>query len=70
MSNKSAIAACLVQCPFLGQPDSADNGGNWAQSGHEKGYAANVSKWVVFGQSAFYKYSGKAALQLSYQQTS
>jgi hypothetical protein len=34
MSNKSAIAACLVQCPFLGQPDSAYNGGNWAQSGH------------------------------------
>jgi hypothetical protein len=34
MFNKSAIAACLVQCPFLGQPDSAYNGGNWAQSGH------------------------------------
>jgi hypothetical protein len=34
MSNTSAIAACLVQCPFLGEPAGAPNYGVWAQSGH------------------------------------
>jgi hypothetical protein len=47
MSNTSAIAACLVQCPFLGEPAGAPNYGVLAQSGHEKVFAANVGNWAA-----------------------
>jgi hypothetical protein len=43
----------------LGEPGSAKNGGNWARSGHEKGFAANDRNWVVPGQAAFVKFSPK-----------
>ena len=48
--------------PLLDKLAGSTYGHSWAQSGHEKGYAANVSKWVVNRRSVSCKNRQNAAI--------